>query len=958
MFIPHRRIAVFLMAWLTMIAFTATLYMFDLSLQTSLVQAQASVSVAEPPAMSLPLALSQGISASDSLEQDVLSIEARMAQINSRLQEQRERAERPPAGECQERQLVNNQLIQPILRASRTLSSAQAEDDEKAKTTPSRPAITCTVTSTADSGEGSLRQCLQDAAQDDTINFDPAGFPPTKPATITLSSPLPKIVADGLMIDGRSAGVILNGRELFDGTGLVVDGADRVTIQGLQLLYFPMHGIEVSGGATNTTIGGQTEESRNVISGNARVGVALLDDGTSNNQIEGNYIGTDATGTEPLPNTWGVAIVDAQNNIVGSEMSSGGNLISGNEFGVQIELANASGNRVVGNYIGTDLTGNTPLSNNIGVVIFDGSHDNQVGGASELEKNLISSNTTANIWIQEASENRVLGNYIGTDLTGKSVLTSSLGILIGFGSENNQIGGANEGERNLISGHLDVGIKIQNSNTSGNRVLGNYIGTDSTGTAWLGNLSGVFIIFARNNQIGGAKEGEGNLISGNINGVDIACPGTNGNQLLGNYIGPDFTGTNRLGGLGNGVGIRIEDSATQNQVGGEEAGARNLISGNILEGISISGSETSGNQVLGNYIGTNITATAPLSNAIGISINDGAKNNVIGGASHNLISGNTTGISISGSGTTDNQVLGNYIGTDLTGNAPLANLAGVDIDNGARDNVVGGETENARNLISGNRAFGVSIGGSGTNNNQVVGNYIGTDRTGTEPLGDGNLAGVIIGSGAASNFVGSNLISGNYRGILIGGDGTNNNQVQGNYIGTDLTGAAPLGNKLQGVVLTLYASSNTIGISNTIAYNGIAGIRVDWETTSGNTITRNIVRDNNGPPISSDLVPLAAPTLQRYSESNHMLSGRACAGCRVEVFANPTEEPAGSTFLLEVTADAEGAFTAMITVPADSPYLSATVTDLQGTTSSFSDSLCTTCVTDDSFTLYLPTILR
>lgn len=958
MFIPPLRITAFVMAWLTMMAFTAMLYMFNPSPQPSLAQAaqaRGSVSMAEPLAKSLPLAKSQVLSANLAAEQADLSFAAQMKEIENHLQERQASVERSPAGECQERQLVNNQLIRPILRATRTSSSAQAEQDEIASRTPLRPAVTCTVTTTADSGEGSLRQCLQNAAQNDTINFDSVLFPPTSPVTITLSSPLPKMAADGLMIDARNAGVILNGGQLSDGTGLVVDGADGVTIQGLQILNFPIDGIEVSGGATNSTIGGRTEESRNVISGNALGGI-FLDDGTSHNQIEGNYIGTDATGTQPHANNWGVIIVDAQNNIIGSEMVGGGNLISGNRFGVQIQNPDASGNRVVGNYIGTDLTGQTPLSNGLGVVIRDGPRDNQVGGASELERNIISGNTTSNISIEKASENRVFGNYIGTDLTGSRVFTTTFGVLIGFGSQNNQIGGANEGERNLISGH-HAGIQIQNSDTSGNRVLGNYIGTDSTGTARLENYNGMIIIFAKNNLIGGAKEGEGNLISGNKIAVQIGCAGTTGNQLLGNYIGPDFTGSNRLGGEGNRIGINIRNSASQNQVGGEEAGARNLISGNALYGVSISGLETKDNQVLGNYIGTNISGTAPLSNAVGIEMDGGANNNVIGA---NLVSGNHTGISILGSETSNNKVQGNYIGTDPTGSAALGNLFGVSIIDGAHDNVVGGETENARNLISGNIAFGVGIGKGenfAANDNQVLGNYIGTDPTGTTPLG--NWAGVVITSGVSRSLVKNNLISGNYKGVVIADQGTSNNQVQGNYIGTDLTGAVPLGNKSEGILLSDHASSNTIGVSNTIAYNGVAGISVDGENTRSNTITRNIIRDNNGPAISiSKLVPLSAPTLERYSESDHMLSGRACAGCRVEVFANPTEEPAGATFLLDVTADAEGAFTVMITVSPDSPYLSATVTDLEGTTSPFSDSLCTTCATDESFRLYLPATLR
>ena len=115
------------------------------------------------------------------------------------------------------------------------------------------------VTSPADSGPGTLRQALLDAQADDHITFDPVVFPPTSPVTITLSTDLPNITINGLKIDASQAGVLLDGRDLGVSAGLTIQGADRVTIQGLQILNFS-YGIEIERGASHALIGGGSRE--------------------------------------------------------------------------------------------------------------------------------------------------------------------------------------------------------------------------------------------------------------------------------------------------------------------------------------------------------------------------------------------------------------------------------------------------------------------------------------------------------------------------------------------------------------------------------------------------------------------------------------------------------------------------------------------------------------------------
>ncbi len=110
----------------------------------------------------------------------------------------------------------------------------------------------------------------------------------------------------------------------------------------------------------------------------------------------------------------------------------------------------------------------------------------------------------------------IKGNYIGTDVTGTLPLPNNQGIHIEAAAQSNSIGGSSASERNIISGNTNYGIYITDSNTNGNLIKGNYIGTDVNGTAMLANGYGVHIILgAQNNIIGGSTAGERNIISGN-----------------------------------------------------------------------------------------------------------------------------------------------------------------------------------------------------------------------------------------------------------------------------------------------------------------------------------------------------------------------------------------------------------------------------------------------------------
>ena len=254
-----------------------------------------------------------------------------------------------------------------------------------------------------------------------------------------------------------------------------------------------------------------------------------------------------------------------------------------------------------------------------------------------------------------------------------------------------------------------------------NRVEGNYIGLTPAGITFGRNLTGVLVLDSANNVVGGTSTAQRNVISGSIfEGVLIlnntSAVVATGNAVQGNFIGTDPTGMSTAP-FGNGrAGVRVT-SGHNNTVGGTAPGAGNLISGNRGVGVEIAASQPTspstfpaGNVVQGNFIGTNAAGTAAIPNqSNGVAIRRGS-NNVIGGAApgaRNVISGNLAfGVSIDIS-TIDNEVRGNFIGTDATGAAALPNGAGLFLR--GTHNVVGGAAPGAGNIIAFNTDSGVFL---------------------------------------------------------------------------------------------------------------------------------------------------------------------------------------------------------------------------------------------------------
>lgn len=537
--------------------------------------------------------------------------------------------------------------------------------------------------------------------------------------------------------------------------------------------------------------------------------------------------------------------------------------------------------------------------------------------------------------------NTFVGNYIGTDATGAAADGNGIGV--STSSPDDVIGGTAPADRNLISGNAVQGVRISGSGADDNTVQGNIIGLDAAGTADVGNgMQGVWVLDASNAMIGGTESGAGNVISGNGNGgiaIDTNLEkNTSGHVVQGNLVGTDVTGTVDVGNSSN--GIQVTPDVLGTQIGGTAPAGRNVVSGNGGLGLYI-GFRSNETQIQGNYIGTDITGEADLGNGswgIGlIAVSDTLIGGITPGAG-NVISGNgRSGISVV-SVAQANTVQGNFIGTDIDGQQAIPNDEhGIEFRGNTLNTVIGGTSAGARNIISGNTEHGILFwedGGSGGTNdaNTVQGNYIGTNKSGTQALG--NADGIRIMDGASSNTIGGpedgagNLISGNAgHGITGSGAGVTGNLIEGNSVGTNAAGDGPIPNAISGADFS--GPSNEIR-RNHIAYNGTVGV-----TTSGggimNTISQNSIHDNGTAGIDN----LAGGNLELEPPSifeTGSASGSACPNCLVEVFSDDVDE--GRTYHGSAMADGAGSWTFNGAV--SGPFVTATATDADGNTSEFS----------------------
>ena len=390
------------------------------------------------------------------------------------------------------------------------------------------PMATFVVTNTTDSGAGSLRQAIISSNAAVTgprvISFSIAG---SGTHSINLLTALPAITKpvtlDGLTQAGASCGsilphalmIILNGASAGAGAqGITVTGGSSI-IRGLVIQHFNGGGVHIQ---TNGNV-----------------------------TVDCNYIGTNATGSAAAGNAGdGVSVDNTSSNSISR------NLLSGNNVGVYINGSNAKFNSVTGNRIGSNAAGSAAIPNTSLGIYFKNVPANTIGGNTVGLRNIISGNAGMGIELDQATGTVIEGNYIGSDAGGSAVLANAGSGINTLNTSQTTIGGPTPAQGNVISGNWHTGVWIGTS-SSATTIQNNRIGVNAAGTAKLGNgEQGVLIDHASNTTIG--SSGAGNVIGGNVQ-QGVFLYNSSNTSVQANFIGTDSGGGANLGNGADGVEI-------------------------------------------------------------------------------------------------------------------------------------------------------------------------------------------------------------------------------------------------------------------------------------------------------------------------------------------------------------------------------------------------------------------
>jgi len=372
------------------------------------------------------------------------------------------------------------------------------------------------VTTTADSGTGSLRDAItkaNNASDADVIKFaigsglktisPTSSLPMTKYALTIDGTTQPgysgkplieirgdKTSGDGIRVGGGNStikGLVIN---RFSGNGMILVNKGGNTVKGNWIGLTNTGDAAAKNGAkgivvsiNNNTIGGTSTNDRNVISGNGSSGVQMWSAASTGNTVLGNYVGTDWTGEKAIANLKsGIANDGAASNTIGGTAAGARNVVSGNAHdGIIVSGTGSKNIKIIGNYVGTNALGTTAIGNKMyGIEI---SRDNNL-----VQNNLVSGNTYSGVvlWLSSAYNNKVIGNKLGTDKSGMYAIANQWkGLEVTNGAKDNIIGGTLSGERNVISGNKQNGVNVYQG--SNNKFYNNYVGVGSDGIKSLGN---------------------------------------------------------------------------------------------------------------------------------------------------------------------------------------------------------------------------------------------------------------------------------------------------------------------------------------------------------------------------------------------------------------------------------------------------------------------------------------
>ena len=595
-------------------------------------------------------------------------------------------------------------------------------------------------------------------------------------------------------------------------------------------------------GAPNTLIGGTTITASNLFSG-VNAGVSIEGPLAAHTVVQGNHFGTKLGGTEfidPSPTGVGIQIVDAPSTMIGGGAPGTGNVIAWRVQGITISGANAVDTFIQRNRIGTDITGTVGIGNSLGIWILQDASDVTIGGPDADHRNIISDNGTG-IHADRSKDLHLENNYIGTDMTGEHPLGNGRAALL-FSPDRVWI------LRNVVSANSG-GIQLGGGNcTNGESfVQGNFFGTNPTGEQVVGSgsqLPGLSLLQVQNVLVGGTGNGEGNVFSGNNTGLSLlaSCSGSPSEDVTieGNLIGTDIRGEVALG---NQRGISIGEGWTgvDTVIGGIEEDAGNVISGNT-DGIVVGGS---GILIQGNLIGSDQGGLAGIGNTgAGIQSID-AENVVIGGpeaGEGNVIAASgDNGIFVSHG--RNIQIEGNLVGLGSDGETELPNGAGPSVTGGI-DISFGTDLTATANVVSSNQGSGIST--HAAENVVIADNVVGLDAEGISPRPNTEEG---IEAAGEDNTIRSNVVAANGgAGVTVGAEGVSApgpNFIFGNWIGTNQAGDPGLGNGGDGILVqnatdTLIGSAD-LSERNVIVGNGGDGIRIISRVAFDTVVAGNLI---------------------------------------------------------------------------------------------------------------------
>lgn len=340
-----------------------------------------------------------------------------------------------------------------------------------------------------------------------------------------------------------------------------------------------------------------------------------------------------------------------------------------------------------------------------------------IGGTTAAERNVIAANFKDAINTRFGTNRiTILGNYLGTDITGTLGLGNTDNGIFLADTQNAVIGNSTAAGRNIIASNLLSGIR--NSNSPGTVIAGNYVGLDVSGSVARGNqLHGIYVQNSANVRIGGGNLADRNLVAAS-KVIGVFIDGTTSNTLIeNNFVGLKADGMGDAGNLNAG----IETKATTGVVI-----RSNVVAANKTRGIHLVTSPST--TITNNLIGLNADGTLDRGNSShGIDIENGVSGLSI---SNNTISGNgghgvfIITMSTNNKTFTSSALTGNRIGLALDGSSTLANDgAGVWIE-ASNGLVIGGYAASEANKIAYNKGDGVAIVGASSNKNTLRRNSI------------------------------------------------------------------------------------------------------------------------------------------------------------------------------------------------------------------------------------------